>query len=53
MELVEKVDREYRVRKYIGKAAKVVTGVAVIWSIFQLIAAGSSILMRLHCVLGI
>ncbi|WP_197280046.1 TRAP transporter permease [Bacillus sp. FJAT-27251] len=42
MEL-EKVDSEFRVRTYIGKAAKVLTGIAVIWSIFQLFAAGSGV----------
>lgn len=43
MELVEKVDSEFRVRTYIGKAAKVLTAIAVIWSLFQIFAAGSGV----------
>lgn len=43
MELVEKVDSEFRVRTYIGKTAVAVTGFAVIWSVFQLLAASSGI----------
>lgn len=41
MEIVEKVDSEFRVRTYIGKGAKFLTAIAVIWSVFQLFAAGS------------
>jgi TRAP transporter 4TM/12TM fusion protein len=43
MELVEKVDSEFRVRTYLGKTAKAVTAVAVIWSIFQIFSAGAGI----------
>ena len=43
MEIVEKVDSEFRVRTYIGKGAKVLTAIAVIWSVFQIFAAGSGI----------
>ncbi|MFS0576630.1 TRAP transporter permease [Sporosarcina sp. 179-K 3D1 HS] len=43
-ELVEKVDSEMRFRKYVGKTAVVVSAIAVIWSIFQLYAAGTGVL---------
>ncbi|XKG62363.1 TRAP transporter permease [Mesobacillus maritimus] len=43
MEIVEKVDSEFRVRTYIGKMAKFLTAIAVIWSIFQIFAAGSGV----------
>ncbi|MGM0901737.1 MAG: TRAP transporter permease [Bacillota bacterium] len=43
MEIVEKVDSEFRVRTYIGKVAKLLTAIAVIWSIFQIFAAGSGV----------
>lgn len=43
MELVEKLDSEFRIRTYIGKTAVAVTGLAVIWSTFQLFAAGSGV----------
>lgn len=41
---MENADSEFRVRNYIGKAAKIVTGIAVIWSIFQIFSAGSGVL---------
>jgi TRAP transporter 4TM/12TM fusion protein len=40
---LDKVDSEFRVRTYIGKAAKVLAAILVIWSIFQLFAAGSGV----------
>ncbi|BAQ10012.1 TRAP transporter, 4tm/12tm fusion protein [Bacillus sp. OxB-1] len=43
-ELVEKVDSEMRFRKYVGKTAVIVSAIAVIWSIFQLYAAGTGVL---------
>lgn len=42
-ELIEKADSEFRVKHYAGKAAKVVTGVAVIWSIFQIFTSSSGV----------
>ncbi|WP_230200070.1 TRAP transporter permease [Bacillus niameyensis] len=42
-DLIEKVDSESRVKTYIGKSAKFVTGVAVVWSVFQIFSAGSGI----------
>lgn len=42
-DLIEKVDSESRVRSYVGKAAKFITGIAVIWSVFQIFSAGSGI----------
>lgn len=38
-QLIERVDSESRVRTYIGKAAKVVMAVAIIWSAFQMYSA--------------
>lgn len=43
-ELVEKVDSELRFRKYIGKSAVIVSAIAIIWSIFQIYAAGTGVL---------
>ena len=43
-ELVEKLDSEMRFRKYVGKTAVIVSAIAVIWSIFQLYAAGTGVL---------
>lgn len=42
-ELIEKVDSESRIRNYVGETAKIVTGIAIIWSLFQLFSAGSGI----------
>ncbi|OAK74279.1 C4-dicarboxylate ABC transporter permease [Lederbergia galactosidilytica] len=42
-DLIEKVDSESRIRTYIGKTAKLITGIAIIWSIFQIFSAGSGI----------
>ncbi|MBO0586729.1 TRAP transporter permease [Sporosarcina sp. E16_8] len=44
VQLVENVDSEFRFRKYVGKTAVVVSTLAIIWSIFQLIAAGTGAL---------
>lgn len=43
-ELVEKADSEMNFRKYVGKTAILITILTVIWSIFQLYAAGTGVL---------
>lgn len=49
-QIVEKAASEYKMREYVGKAAYIVTLLAIIWSIFQLYAAGTGVLdaMRLR-----
>ncbi|MCM3113206.1 TRAP transporter permease [Lederbergia lenta] len=42
-ELMEKADSEFRTKEYVGKFAKVVTGIAVIWSTFQIFSAGAGV----------
>jgi TRAP transporter 4TM/12TM fusion protein len=43
-ELLKKYDSEFRTRDYIGVTAKVVTGILIIWSIFQLYTSSFGIL---------
>lgn len=42
-EMIEKADNESRMKEYTGKAAKIVTGIAVIWSIFQIYSSSSGV----------
>ncbi|MCS0671331.1 TRAP transporter permease [Cytobacillus firmus] len=43
-ELLKKYDSEFRTRDYLGVTAKVVTGILIIWSIFQLYTSSFGIL---------
>lgn len=40
-QLAEEVDNEFPIRKYAGKATLIVSIIAIIWSLFQLFAAGT------------
>lgn len=43
-ELLKKYDSEFRTRDYLGVTAKIVTGILIIWSIFQLYTSSFGIL---------
>jgi len=41
VDLIEKADSEFRVREFVGKFSKVVTALAIIWSVFQIYTAST------------
>ncbi|MDA3129455.1 TRAP transporter permease [Aliibacillus thermotolerans] len=49
-QIAEKAASDFKMREYVGKAAYIVTVLAIIWSIFQIYAAGTGVLdaMRLR-----